>query len=908
MRSELLGALFLGCAMLAVPVRAEQAPLDWTLMIYMAADNDLEQAALIDLDEIEAGMPATGMEVIVLMDRAKGYADGVGDWTDARVLRMRPNQDQGTLALQELVRLGEINTGAPASLTDFVRFVTTNFPAKHTGLVLWDHGGGWQGMADDLDPAGAGEHDNLSITEVGAALRAALPAGRRLDLIGFDMCLMAQLEMAWEIADVADFMVASQAVEPSYGWPYAVLLPEFGQSARGPRRLAQSVVRRYAEYTDSVNELVATQSAIDLRALGDVNGALNALLVRLDGVLSTDWPVISRSLFWADSFEVSGKAEALKRGTAALASSDLMDILKRMRNAMGQRFPAEQEYQALVRAMDAAVMDSHVSQRHHNSHGLSVYAPPLASAFNADYLKTRFAGASNWPRWLARLHEQQTANKRAPTVRRMAYVKAGTTTPVQEGSMLDNSTLKIEVEGANLLWVSGLVGRYVPEQKGHLIYSNGYLSDSRFLAQKLAAKGSAADLLMPDFKGDVARMEMEVAPMTYAVTNGEVAGFATLDSRALQTGQGRTAGIQVLLESAKEGTHQAVVLFDLVSWRAESVVLLVEQSGGRLVPREVEPAADDMLTLLYDFIPDTGEPQLMKGARMPWKQGLELILDEVPEGDYRSWAIAETLTGDTGSNSATVRVVPPRADIRAGLEGARKLTMAALAGVWADDSGQPAFGIEAETEPGSNLARLLINKDLLAPEIRDFQFLARLDNRLLPSLHLLTVSQDGKRIMGRDTFLLLADPARPDTLWIKTLIGGAGHAVGNIIEVTRTARLDGGVPAPDGGNQPPVTPQAPRNPLVGYWEGQTAVSYLQVEFSAAGEFRQVETAFNNSQRMELWGRYAVQGNQLQLRIEGGQNCAYQGCVPVYPPPMAPFPFDLRGDQLRTPTSQLVRRR
>ena len=893
-KSQLVSTFAVAWFLFATTV-AHAAVSDWTLMVYIAGDNNLEQAGLIDLDEIEAGMPAQGVEVIVFMDRAKGYSDAVGDWTDARVLRMRPNQDRDTLDLQELVRLGEVNTGDPDTLRDFVRYATQQFPSRRYGVVLWDHGGGWQGMADDEDPGDGKEHDNLSITEVGSALRGILPDNRKLDLIGFDMCLMAQLEMAYEMADVANYMVASQAVEPSYGWPWDVLLPEFGKSSSSPRQLAKNIVRRYADYTNAKEERIATQSAFDLTQLRGVTDSLDALADKLSVNAGQHWPVLSRSLFWADSFEVGGKAENLERGVKAIASSDLGDIVKRMRFALGNQFPAEREFQSLMRSMERVIIDSHVSNRHRRSHGMAIYAPPNISAFNKDYLSTRFGRQSRWPALLQQLHKQQAANSAPPKVTKLKYVKSGTAKPIATTSLIDDTTLKVQIEGANVLWVSSKFGRYSPENKGHLIYAKGYLADTRYTEERLATTGTATELLMPEFRGNVARMEMEVSPTTYAISNGEIAAFATLDISAMQIGQSTTFSSVIRLKSKTEGEHLAVVEFDVLSWEVAGVTLIVEQKDGRFVPRGVNPSPEDEVTLLFRFLPDDGEPGFLAGETFLWKDGLELIMDEIPPGQYRSWATAENLSGEKHTASVAVQVTGPQQDIQTGLEGAKKLDIKDIQGVWSDLDGNPVFSVGEPISKGNDTAYLEVNTNLLTPEAREYNFFARLDNRLLPNLQLITIDKGGKKIIGRDIYILLADANQPNKLWIKTFTGGEGEAVGEIVEVVRTS----------GGSGKP-TPQA--SPLIGIWEGQSNQSYLWVQFSNDGKYHSKERGFNNAGQIEVWGRYAMQGANLQLTPKEGQFCNNYGCQPHYEQTEPPFPITIQGDVIRTPIAMLKRQR
>ncbi|MGI9328418.1 MAG: clostripain-related cysteine peptidase [Pseudomonadales bacterium] len=894
------------CALCAFTLSlSSAAETDWTLMIYMAADNDLEQAALIDLDEIEAGMPEQGVEIIVLIDRAEGYADGVGDWTDARLLRMRPDRTRGEVHAETLQQLGEINTGDPDNLKRFLQYSQKNFPAKHYGLVLWDHGGGWQGMADDEQPGGDIEHDNLTLDEVSAALRAGLPQGQLLDLIGFDMCLMAQLEVGYEVAEFARYMVASQAIEPGYGWPYDVLLPEFGQRSVGAKRLAQNIVRKYADFTKQAGERIATQSAFDLAKLETVRVHLDALTDRLAAVATQQWPNLSRGLFWGDSFETGGKAENLRQGEAALASSDLLDVVKRTRLALGRAFPAEREFQALLASVSAAVLDNHVSDRHRLSHGVSIYAPPTQSNFNQRYQSSRFAQNSRWDDYLLHLHGLQQANRQAPKITAMNYVRAGTNQPVQTGSMLDSTTLKLTVEGNNLLWVSGLMGRYDEANKGHVIYAEQYLFDSRYMAEKLAASGTSADLLIPDFVGDRASLEMEVSPSSFAISNGEIAAFATFDTSAAQLGQDNSASIQALIKREGQGEHRAVITFDMMNWRANGVVLLVEQSDGRMVPRGLQPEADDEVTLLYKFVADgKADFDLVRGETMAWKDGLELILDEIPEGRYTAWAVAENLSGETDVASTTITTTAPRMDVKAGFDAAKKLSIDDLGGSWTSVDGETAFKIGQPLEPNSSFAQLVIDPSSLTAKSRDFNFVVQLDTRLLPTLHLLVLDA-GNNLVGRDVYMLLANANAPNRLWVKTLIGAEGNAVGEIVEVVRAGR--GPAPGPAPGPMPTPEPPQPAVPqLAGIWQGQTDEGYVMIQLAPNGELQQIETAYDQSERIESWGRYQYDGKLMRVEYTRAQLCNSWGCEPYRPEALEPFPVSLKGGALQTPWALLYR--
>ncbi len=388
---------------------------EWTVLVYLDADNDLEQFALIDLNEMEAGLPEQGVEVIVLVDRAEGYDDSDGDWQDARVYRVRKDNDPNRIGSELLGSIGEANMGNPSLISAFVAGALRRYPARRTAMVFWDHGGGWQAMAIDHNAPGSAEgHDGLDLPEVSAGLRAGLGALglSKLDIIGFDMCLMAQVETAYEMKDLARVMVASQAVEPGDGWPYHEILPAFGAGTMGPRRVAASIVEGYGRFYDARQEVIATQSAVDLSVIGEVAGSLNAIAAGTSGSLAQTWSDISRSMFFSESY---ADRRDVRRDSQVLASVDLLDMLKRVR-ASAEAFPAENAYRDLVDAMDRAVIANYRTAKHRLSNGVAIYAPVVGEQYNAEYGKTAFARDTAWPQLLSDLHRTQQANLTAPRV------------------------------------------------------------------------------------------------------------------------------------------------------------------------------------------------------------------------------------------------------------------------------------------------------------------------------------------------------------------------------------------------------------------------------------------------------------------------------------------------------------
>ncbi|MCX7630780.1 MAG: clostripain-related cysteine peptidase [Geminicoccaceae bacterium] len=242
----------------------------WTLMVYMAADNDLEPYALLDLAEMERIRLPENVNLVALVDASPYYGRGPLDFADTRRGPVRFDGDPRTTGA-ELVSIGERNTGDPATLTEFLEWARATFPAERYGLVVWDHGGGLEGAAWDFSSRG----DRLELSEL---RRAITESGiERLDFLGFDACLMAMAEVAGEFSDLARVLVASQDLEPNAGWAYDRWLAALARDPDlDPRALARAAVETYAAAYPNRRDI--TLSALDLEAMPRLERALDAFV------------------------------------------------------------------------------------------------------------------------------------------------------------------------------------------------------------------------------------------------------------------------------------------------------------------------------------------------------------------------------------------------------------------------------------------------------------------------------------------------------------------------------------------------------------------------------------------------------------------------------------------------------
>ncbi len=212
----------------AVNENVQDSPIadaDWTVIVYLDGDNNLQTSAIDDLMEMESVGSKAGVNIIVLMD-TENLTEGT-HWyyigQDSRHVDLENGThvcDCETITGQACP--GELNMGDGSTLTYCIERAVAFAPAKNYMLVLWDHGGGWYGVCwDDSSLLPDGRADRLTVDETGNAIGAS---GVDFSVIGFDACFSGCTEFAYELRDYADYMSASITTVPGAGWGYDILL------------------------------------------------------------------------------------------------------------------------------------------------------------------------------------------------------------------------------------------------------------------------------------------------------------------------------------------------------------------------------------------------------------------------------------------------------------------------------------------------------------------------------------------------------------------------------------------------------------------------------------------------------------------------------------------------------------
>jgi len=332
---------------------------DWTVMIYMIGSN-LESnyaAATLDLLELErAGIDYEKSNVLIGTGGTNRWFSDIPSDRNC-ILDMSEKKEQRIVSVSEESRdMGEAQTFA-----DFINYCHENYPAEHTMLICWDHGGG--------PIAGYGydelfEGDALLLSEMTEAMEMTPYADREsLDIVGFDACLMGSLESMAVWSDYAELYLASEEVEPGAGWNYEAL--SVMNSGPEPEELAEAVVDGFGYYYENKSSYLpeVTLSVTDLSKTDEVIACLDSLAEAISGNLGEiEFAALLRD---RDRTRTFGKSAAGEEYSYDLA--DLSDLAGKL----SETWP--DECTALRTAVDRMVRQQYSTME--NTCGISVYFP-----------------------------------------------------------------------------------------------------------------------------------------------------------------------------------------------------------------------------------------------------------------------------------------------------------------------------------------------------------------------------------------------------------------------------------------------------------------------------------------------------------------------------------------------------
>ena len=277
-------------------------------MVYMAADNDLSPFAVRNIRQMTSAGSNENINIIVHLDIKTAEHQKI-----TRFYYIEKNKiihlnvyDQSLLPM---------DSGDPQTLITFCKTAVEYFPAQHYALILWNHGTGalspekarianpsllfnfnpttnkleldrsisyldfvsqeWQNSRGICWDDSTGNF--LTNAQLASALKVISAAiGKKIDILGFDACLMAMVEIAYLAKDSVEIMVASQEVELGTGWNYFTFLYPALKKPFSSKEFAERIVSAYHQsYNAITNDY--TLSAVDLQFVADLEKNIDAV-------------------------------------------------------------------------------------------------------------------------------------------------------------------------------------------------------------------------------------------------------------------------------------------------------------------------------------------------------------------------------------------------------------------------------------------------------------------------------------------------------------------------------------------------------------------------------------------------------------------------------------------------------
>ncbi len=244
----------------------------WTVLLYMAGDNNLSEECVYSLIEAKNSIDETNIKLTVL---AQFDPSGVTAQTKRYKLRSNRytlNEDADETGWTAR----ETDTGEPHNLLEFIRWGISTYPAQYVMVVLAGHGSGTDDdyLLRDENPPNA-----LGILEMHEVFKQLTSDGHVIDILGFDTCLMNMAEVCFELSRTSiTYLVGSEGFSPNTGWPYMEVFRVLDQKIKtdpdhaDPKWLAEEAVTLYKQfYEPYINGGISVdQSVLEVSKIEEV--------------------------------------------------------------------------------------------------------------------------------------------------------------------------------------------------------------------------------------------------------------------------------------------------------------------------------------------------------------------------------------------------------------------------------------------------------------------------------------------------------------------------------------------------------------------------------------------------------------------------------------------------------------
>ncbi len=427
-------AIFLITCCLCTPASAAAAK-EWTFMVFLNADNNLDSFGVSDMQEMAAGGGSNDyLNIVCLIDREHGPA------TLNYITKDGP---------QVVKEMGELDMGDYREYVRFVTDVAKAYPAKNYCSIIWNHGSGWKNANGEMikgisyDDSSSNHITTNQLTVAMKEIKAAI--GQNIEVFTFDACLMQMMEVAYALKDGCDYLVASEEVEPGEGYPYREIIQNFKKGMTA-EQVATMIVKQYAASYNggSAGSSSTTQSVVKCSELDNLTDAINGFA---KATMAGD--------FAAEFKSALNRVQKFYYRTN-IDLGHFVALTKASINDEGFQTAANKFEAAYAKAVTYNGLSGYNTK---NATGLAIYFPTSSYSFSAEYKDLAFAKNCMWEAMV-----------------KDYYKKAAVKTLVADVSRGDMSSLMDYVATANEK--NREVSAHVIAKLNFSVFAEGNLDDS----------------------------------------------------------------------------------------------------------------------------------------------------------------------------------------------------------------------------------------------------------------------------------------------------------------------------------------------------------------------------------------------------------------------------------------------
>jgi hypothetical protein len=568
------------------PIATTRTPAaEWTILVYLDGDNNLEPEALADFREMASVGSTQAVNIVVQMDRIASKeewdATSYGNWKTVK--RFHIERGQTPSVKNAVADLGERNMGDPKTLADFITWGITHYPAKRTALIFWDHGSSWPGVASDT----TSDDDLLTLPE----LRSALGDAQRrtglasLDLIGFDACLMSQVDVLATIAPFAKVAIGSADLVPGDGWAWNVWLDHLVKKPeQTATEIAPEIVRSFIQFYRQEKEPTVTIAAYDLTRIRQLTASFDTLASALIADLPSSRSAIRRALTYTNRYAPDDDD---------LSTIDLGSFAQLLIDQKAGRQTMDAAKTVLQTLREARIAEGH-GRAHPKTSGISIYFPRKSGLYQTEYaVHSPIARDTHWPSFLQAFYKKGSTGVARSKMSRPAVSASSVVTAT-------DITIQAQVEGADTAYVSyfaGAIDRADPSTIRVVVDDYVYPPGTQ-PGEEAPVWGTDTTNVAVAWSGNIWRLgngrrqvDVSIKPAKYGTSIYNVHGRY----RSRKTGQTEPVNLE----------------FEIVQDRATLLHIWAfpQTSGAAPTPYELTPIAGDSFTPELALFHDTSDDQ-----------------------------------------------------------------------------------------------------------------------------------------------------------------------------------------------------------------------------------------------------------------------------------------------------------